>query len=82
MKTLNGLTVGHVPQFMSKFTFFFIRHGGAVKGRVCVPRRYSEDLEQGGVEIPTIHTFACGNDYGFHKFKTEITKLVNENMRT
>ena len=60
MKTLNGLTAGHVAQFMSKFTPFFIRHGGAVKGRVCGPRRCSEDLEQGGVEIPTIYTFTCG----------------------
>ena len=28
-----------------------------MKGRVFRPRRYSEDLEQGGVEIPTIYTF-------------------------
>ena len=46
MKTQNGMTVGHVPLFMSKFTYFFIRHGGSVKGRVSGERRYCRNLTQ------------------------------------
>ena len=82
MKTVNGLTVGHVPRFMSKYTYFFIRHGGIVKARVSGPRRYSEDLDQGGVEIPTVYTFTCENNLVFNKFKLEITRLVDEYMLT
>ena len=48
----NNQTVGHVPKFLSKLTFFFLKHGGTLKVKVTGERRYSFDLAQGGMEIP------------------------------
>ena len=53
-----------------------------MKARVSGLRRYAEDLDQGGVEIPTVYTFTCGNNLVFNKFKLEITRLVDEYMLT
>ena len=48
----NNQTVGHVPKFLSKLTFFFLKHGGTLTVKVTGERRYSFDLAQGGMEIP------------------------------
>ena len=48
----NNQTVGHVPKFLSKLTFFFLKHGGTLTVKVMGERRYSFDLAQGGMEIP------------------------------
>ena len=42
-------TVGHVPKFLSKSTFFFLKHGGTLTVKVTGERRYSFDLAQGEV---------------------------------
>ena len=47
----NNQTVGHVPKFLSKLTFFFLKHGGTLTVQVTGERRYSFDLAQGGMEI-------------------------------
>ena len=46
----NGKTVGHVPKFLTKLTFFFLKDGGKLHIRVTGPRRYSFDLNQSGLE--------------------------------
>ena len=48
----NNQTVGHVPKFLSKLTFFFLKLGGTLTVNVTGERRYSFDLAQGGMEIP------------------------------
>ena len=48
----NNQTVGHVPKFLLKLTFFFLKHGAALTVKVTEERRYSFDLPQGGIEIP------------------------------
>ena len=48
----NNQTVGHVPKFLSKLTFFFLKHGVMLTVKVTGERRYSFDLPQGGMEIP------------------------------
>ena len=45
-------TVGHIPMFLSKLTFFFLRYDGNVSIKVNGPRRYSVDLIQGGLSYP------------------------------
>ena len=50
-------TVGHVPKFLSKLTFFFLKHGGKVIIKVNGPKRYSVDLKQGGMEVPAEFCF-------------------------
>ena len=49
-----GRKIGHVPKFMSKFTYYFVRHGGVVRGTVLAERQYSWDLQQGGLQIHTL----------------------------
>ena len=49
--------VGHVPRNISSLCAAFLRRGGVMKGTVTETRRYSSDLEQGGMEIPCKLTF-------------------------
>ena len=46
----NSQTVGHVPKFLSKLTFFFLKHGATLTVKLTGERRYSFDLTQGGME--------------------------------
>ena len=48
----DSLTVGHIPKFMSKLTYFFLKHGGHMKCEITGGKKYSKNLEQGGLEIP------------------------------
>ena len=53
----HGVTVGHLPMFMSKPAHFFIKHAGHISCKVTGSKRYSKVLEQGGVEIHAKITF-------------------------
>jgi hypothetical protein len=50
-------TVGHVPRKVSCICSLFIRHGGSLTCTVTGNRRRSEDLPQGGLEIPCLLKF-------------------------
>ena len=56
----NNQTVGHVPKFLSKLTFFFLKYGGTLTVKVTRERRYSFDLAQGGMEISA--EFICKSE--------------------
>ena len=47
----DSVTVGHIPKFMSKLTYFFLKHGGHIKCEITGGKKYSKDFEQGGLEI-------------------------------
>ena len=47
----DSATVGHVPKFMSKLTYVFLKHGRHIKCEITGGKKYSKDLEQGGLEI-------------------------------
>ena len=49
--------VGHVPRKISAVCAMFLRRGGSIICRVIGSRHYSEDLPQGGLEIPCVLTF-------------------------
>ena len=55
-------TVGHIPMFLSKLTFFFLRYDGKVSIKVNGQRRYSVDLIQGGLELPAEFAFQNSNE--------------------
>ena len=55
-------TGGHIPMFLSKLTFFFLRYDGKVLIKVNGPRRYSVDLIQGGLELPAEFTLQTSNE--------------------
>ena len=48
----SGVTVGHVPRRISSICSMFLRRGGRIDCEITGDRRYSEDLPQGGLEIP------------------------------
>ena len=64
-------TVGHIPMFLSKLTFFFLRYDGKVSIKVNGPRRYSVDLIQGGLELPAEFTFQTSNEKLFSQMQEE-----------
>ena len=47
-------TVGHLPCRISPLCSPFLRRGGTIKCIVNGHREYSEDLSQGGLEVPAI----------------------------
>lgn len=48
----NDDIVGHLPKKISTLCSLFIRRGGLIKCEVTGLKRYSQDLVQGGLEIP------------------------------
>uniref|UniRef100_A0A1X7U5P3 HIRAN domain-containing protein n=1 Tax=Amphimedon queenslandica TaxID=400682 RepID=A0A1X7U5P3_AMPQE len=53
----NGYIVGHVPRIISAVCSLFLRWGGSIQCTVIGSRKYSEDLPQGGLEIPCLYPF-------------------------
>ena len=68
--------VGHVSKFMSKVTYYFIRHGRVVSGKVVGEREHSWDLEQGGLQITSLYTFSCADPRVLELFKTIVYFLI------
>lgn len=66
-------TVGHVPKKISSVCSLFLQHGGSITCKVTGRRRRSEDLTQGGLEIPCTLTFVGGL-----KDVTKVEKLVTK----
>ena len=47
---------------MSKLSHIFVKHAEKIRCEVTVSKRYSPDLEQGGLEIPAISEFKRKNN--------------------
>lgn len=79
----DGQTIGHVPKFLSKLTYFFIKSGGELSVRVTGERRYSHDLAKGGMEVPADFIFKTSNANLYNQMKEKTSeKLVEfENRR-
>ena len=56
-KPESATTVGHVPRKISAVCSLFLRKGGSISCQVSGGRRYSQDLPQGGLEIPCLLRF-------------------------
>ena len=56
----DGTVVGHIPKKISSVCSLYLRRGGSIICRVTGSRRYSEDLIQGGLEIPCVLIFEGG----------------------
>ena len=54
--------VGHVPHNISCVSTLFIRRGCTIVSSVSGPRRYSDDLPQGGLELPCVYKFTSPSD--------------------
>ena len=53
----DGVIVGHVPRKISSICSLFLQRRGSIICRVSGHRRFSEDLPQGGLEIPCTMVF-------------------------
>ena len=53
----DGVIVGHVPRKISSICSLFLQRNGSIICRVSGHRRFSEDLPQGGLEIPCTMIF-------------------------
>ena len=47
---------------MSKLAHIFVKHAGKIRCEITGSKRYSPDLEQGGLEIPAISEFKRKNN--------------------
>ena len=57
----DSLTVSHIPKFMSKLTYFSLKHGENIKSEIIGGKKYWKNLEQGGFEIPARLTITNTN---------------------
>lgn len=68
-------TVGHVPRVISAICSSFLQRGGSISCTVTGRRKYSEDLPQGGVEVPCTLNFKSPNESLLLKAKTLILNV-------
>ena len=73
-----SVTVGHFPKFMSKLAHFFVKHGGKISCEITGSKRYSSDLEQGGLEIPAKIMFQNSNERVIEEMKKKLAPLFKE----
>ena len=73
---LDGKTIGHIPMFLSKIAYFFLKNGGTLEVEINGPRQYSRDLDQGGLELPCTYRFLT-SDENMHK---KVVSMVDKAM--
>ena len=73
-----SVTVGHLPKFMSKLAHFFVKHAGKIRCEITGSKRYSSDLEQGGLEIPAKIIFQNSNERIIEEMKKKLAPLIEE----
>ena len=73
-----SVTVGHLPKFMSKLAHFFVKHAGKIRCEITGSKRYSSDLEQGGLEIPAKIIFQNSNERIIEEIKKKLAPFIEE----
>ena len=69
--------IGHVPRKISSICSLFLRKEGSITCQVAGCKRYSEDLPQGGLEVPCLLRFE-----GDTKVTDKAKKLVESALST
>ena len=72
----NGKTVAHVPKFLTKLTFFFLKDGSRLHITVTGPRRQSVDLKQGELELPAGVCFTSLDEKLFFQLREKALEEV------
>ena len=70
VKQLDSI-VGHVPCMISTLCHLFLSRGGSITCTVTGIRKYSDDLPQGGLEVPCQLTFR-GDEPAVEKVKKRL----------
>ena len=56
----------------------FVKHAGKIRCEITVSKRYSSDLEQGGLEIPAKIIFQNSNERIIEEMKKKLAPLIEE----
>ena len=70
--------VGHIPKFLSKITYFYLKHGGDLLVEIIGMRQYYRDLPQGGMELPALYVFKTAN----LEMHLQLPSLARKTMKT
>ena len=73
----NDTTVGHVPKFLSKITYFFLKLGGVLVVKITGQRLYTRDLDQRGMELPGTYVYASTDEKCMQNLKCLLKKPWN-----
>ena len=73
-----NVIVGHIPKFLSKITYFHLKHGGDLLVEIIGKRQYSRDLPQGGMELPALYVFNTTN----LEMHLQLPSLARKAMKT
>ena len=73
-----SVAVGHLPKFLSKLAHFFVKHAGKIRCEITGSKRYSSDLEQGGLEIPAKIIFQNSNKRIIEKMKKKLAPVIEK----
>ena len=65
-------------QNMSKLAHFFVKNAGEIRYEITGSKRYSSNLEQGGLDIPTKITFQNSNERIIEEMKKKLAPLIEE----
>ena len=69
---------GHIPKFLSKITYFYLKHGGDLLVEIIGKRQYSRDLPQGGMELAALYVFKTTN----LEMHLQLPSLARKAMKT
>ena len=70
--------IGHIPKFLSKITYFYLKHGGDLLVEIIGKRQYSRDLPQGGMELAALYVFKTTN----LEMHLQLPSLARKAMKT
>ena len=74
--------IGHLPRNISTPCLVFLRSGGSIVSIMNEVRRYSADLQQGGLEIPCCLIFRGTTTESIEKIKGKLEKAPKESCET
>ena len=72
--------VGHIPQEISRFVWFFIEFGGTVYGEVVDGKCHRSPIANSGLEILLMVTF--GPPDVKRRYLEQLIDLINKNYKT
>lgn len=72
--------VGHIPMEISRFVYYFLRHGGKVSATVKYEKYRASPIPKGGLEIVIQATFSIGDDK--KEFLERLLELIKNNYQS
>ena len=70
--------VGHIPQYISRFAWYFIEHSGIISAKVTGSPTLSRDLPQVGRHVPAELTFSCTDATLLCRCRDFVTENLSE----